>query len=207
LFFGGVGEIGAVSEITTDLQVDTFNLGLDAFEAIFESFGLDDGGAFGVARAGAFFGGFATGVGGPNSGRGFSRAGSPWSESPLKRGKIIEDLVGKNTPNGFKTIDRWQNGTVTSIKTIDLNAKTYTKAPRAIYSKLKGYVDAVADYPGNPQHPGVMNPVIDPKKINVRALDLVTPLGSGSPAQLAEIRRLIEYAGRRGVRVNHLEIP
>ncbi|MCL4743651.1 MAG: hypothetical protein KJZ54_15760, partial [Phycisphaerales bacterium] len=69
LFFS-FGDMGAATEIATDLQIDTFDMGLDVLDSLLDAFGIDDGNALGYVRAGVFFGGFAKGGFGGGARRG-----------------------------------------------------------------------------------------------------------------------------------------
>ncbi len=72
---------------------------------------------------------------------------SVWSLNGFKRGREIEAVFGNNLGWNFPVIDKFENGVVTSIKSIDIGAKTY-KNLGALFSKLKGYVDDVAGFGG-----------------------------------------------------------
>jgi RHS repeat-associated protein len=72
---------------------------------------------------------------------------SPWDLGWSSRGLAIEDALGGNLPRSFPTIDRFANGTATSIKSIDLTASSY-QSTSALTSRLSGYVDKVAGFNG-----------------------------------------------------------
>lgn len=99
-------------------------------------------------------GGFAAGVALPGGGYGTagrslaSRAikeNSIWNQRPVIRGELIEQRLGANLGRTFRTIDDFRNGVATSIKSIDLDAKTYKRAS-ALESRLKGYVNKLASF-------------------------------------------------------------
>ena len=48
-----------------------------------------------------------------------------WEKPPLERGDIIDKAMGNNLGHNFPTIDKVENGVVTSVKSRDLGAKTY----------------------------------------------------------------------------------
>lgn len=48
-----------------------------------------------------------------------------WSLKPFERGVEIEKMLGQNLPSNFPVIDKFENGLATSIKSMDLSAKTY----------------------------------------------------------------------------------
>ena len=47
-----------------------------------------------------------------------------WSLPIFKRGRIIEKMFGGNLVDNFPVIDRWKDGIATSIKSLDLGAKS-----------------------------------------------------------------------------------
>lgn len=72
---------------------------------------------------------------------------SVWSLPWLERGLIIEEQLGKNLKGNFPVIDKFLNGVATSIKSIDLNAKSYQNG-KVLFSTLKRYIDKVAKFKG-----------------------------------------------------------
>ena len=109
---------------------------------------------------------------------------------------MIEDLCGQNLPDNFPVIDKMVDGTVTSIKSIDLNAGTYQDANRLL-SKLNGYVDKVAAFNGD----SLGEVVVAPADFSSRALELVIPRTGPSVAQQTAIGTAISRASARGVTV------
>jgi len=92
------------------------------------------GGVFGLA--GGAFGG------------GASRTGSVWGFNPSQRGMMIERALGGNLPTNFPVIDKLANGVATSIKSIDVTAKSYQKSG-ALLGTLKGYVNSLKNFSGS----------------------------------------------------------
>lgn len=77
-------------------------------------------------------------------------ARSIWNLSPFQRGKEIHRTILNRLPNlaeNFPVIDDFVNGVATSIKSLDLTAKTYQNTT-ALVSKLSGYVDDLARFAG-----------------------------------------------------------
>ena len=101
------------------------------------AFGAILGGLGGALYAGAALGGLVVTLTGT----------SVWLIPPVIRGRFIERALGSNLPFNYPTIDRFANGVATSIKSIDLGAKTYQNLPTLAYT-LRGYVDSVANWPG-----------------------------------------------------------
>lgn len=126
---------------------------------------------------------------------------SPWSLRPDKRGLAIEQQLGGNLPPGFKTIDRFNGGVATSIKSIDLNAPSYQNGA-AVLSKLNGYVDRVAAFKGA----SLGDVVIDAAQITGRELQVAVP-GMGTNAQQAAIAAAAARAQGVGVQVTVTVVP
>lgn len=84
----------------------------------------------------------------------------------------------------------------TSIKSLDLDAKTY-QSPAALERTLKRYIDKVAAFNGRDWGGATINA----GDIKGRGLDLALPHG-GTPAQQAVIRQVTQYAAQQGVLMN-----
>ena len=119
-----------------------------------------------------------------------------WSLGPAARGGVIEDMLGANLPRTFPVVDAFENGVVTSIKSIDLTAPTY-QAPEALASKLAGYVDKLAEFQGGK----VANVAIDASQVTGKVLKVAVPEGGVSAAQQAVINRVAAEAAQKGVSV------
>src|SRR5271169_6768422 len=72
---------------------------------------------------------------------------SVWDLNPFQRGREIEQAIGTNLPSNFPTIDRFENGVATSIKSLDLEAPTY-QSVSTLSRTLTNYIDKVADFAG-----------------------------------------------------------
>jgi hypothetical protein len=72
-----------------------------------------------------------------------------WNLRPMERGWEIEKAIGRSPQfvHNFPTVDRFTNGIITSIKSIDLEAKTYQNIP-ALTSKVQGYILKLAQFNG-----------------------------------------------------------
>lgn len=120
---------------------------------------------------------------------------SAWPLPPSPRGFAIETRLGGNLPPGFPTIDKfdWQHGIATSIKTVDLAAKSYQN-PARLESLVKRYIDKVAGFKGS----DLRNYVILEEDINQLALHVAVPRGA-SPSQQHVLDELVTYAHEKGV--------
>ncbi|GAA0998349.1 hypothetical protein GCM10009555_097450 [Acrocarpospora macrocephala] len=129
------------------------------------------------------------------------RSKSDWALKPFDRGFSIEAKLGGNLPAAFKTIDKWENGIATSIKSLDTRLKTYQSAA-AIRSKVKAYIDSVAGFNGGSRG-GV---VITRNQIRGRALELAVPKGAVTAAQWTELNAMVTYGTTKNVVVTILEM-
>ncbi|MFZ1265329.1 MAG: RHS repeat-associated core domain-containing protein, partial [Anaerolineae bacterium] len=129
---------------------------------------------------------------------------SVWKLDPLKRGQEIEKMLGRSPQltQNFPVIDRFENGLATSIKSIDLGAKSYQNIGQ-LTGTVKGYVSALANWQGVRQWGGIS---IENSKIIARELLLAIPQGA-TQAQLAALQQLQQWASTVGVTINVTVIP
>jgi hypothetical protein len=123
---------------------------------------------------------------------------SVWGPDSIERGNQIEEILGRNLHKNFPVIDRFEfkKGLITSIKSVDLNAKTY-KNSSILKTKLESYVDKVADFKGKV----FGGTKIYASQIKERALEVAIP-HAGTTEQKTVIQKLIEYGKAKGVKVN-----
>jgi hypothetical protein len=124
-----------------------------------------------------------------------------WEQGPGPRGEAIEKMLGQNLPQNYPTIDRFENGIATSIKSVDLTDPTYLKVENLTRIGV-GYVDKVAAFRGR-RWAGVE---IKAGDITGRGLDLAVPPGAATAEQQAALQRLVEYGRQRGVTVTIKEV-
>lgn len=144
---------------------------------------------------------FMVGVGGPQTPRRLPRARvrasgprSVWRLGPATRGRIIEAARGHNLHANFPVIDRFaRDGTATSIKSIDLAARTYLRS-RSLERRLRGFVDQLAGFNGRT----FANDEIVGSAIRRKVLEVVVP-NAGTAAQQAVIETIRTYARSRQV--------
>lgn len=81
-------------------------------------------------------------------------ATSLWKIAPFQRGFIYEDFIKKSfgssnliKAKNFPVIDIFAKGVATSVKTLDLTAKSYLKGNR-VFSTLKSYIDDLSNFSG-----------------------------------------------------------
>ncbi|MFN7710599.1 MAG: hypothetical protein ACK5O7_06550 [Holosporales bacterium] len=124
---------------------------------------------------------------------GFSSSRGVWEQGPAVRGEIIEKKLGQNLHQNFPVIDKFTDGTVTSIKSLDLMAPTYLNAGK-LERTLKGYVNKVAKFEGGE----LATRVITPDMIQKRALELAVPF-KGNSVQQSVLKKMESYAESQGV--------
>ncbi|GAB4568562.1 MAG: hypothetical protein Tsb0020_22150 [Haliangiales bacterium] len=70
-----------------------------------------------------------------------------WGLGWAERGRRIEATLGSNLSRNFPVIDRFTEGTITSIKSLDLGAKTYHRSSK-LFLRVKRYIDKLARFQG-----------------------------------------------------------
>jgi hypothetical protein len=120
-----------------------------------------------------------------------------WNMNPFTRGNVIENLLGisPNLAQNFPVIDRFKNGIATSIKSLDLGARSYQNLT-TLTRTVEGYVNKLASWQGA-NWGGVR---IDPQMIQVRELLLAIP-PDASQAQMANLQQLQTWAQSVGVTI------
>lgn len=124
-----------------------------------------------------------------------------WALPIFKRGRHIERLLGANLAKNFPVIDRWKNGIATSIKSLNIGAKSYQNVG-ILKSKVRGYVDKVAKFNGQRW----IGREIHAADIKGRALVVAIP-HTGNAAQQAALASLLKYGRKAGVDVTFVVIP
>jgi hypothetical protein len=129
---------------------------------------------------------------------------SVWKLEPYSRGNVIEQVLGQNLPQNMPVIDKFLNGTATSIKSVDLTAPTY-QSVSGLNGKLLEYVDSIAKYIGTGPsgHAGFR---ILEKEIAARELTIAIP-NTGNLAQQTIMQTVIQYGASKGVKVNYIVFP
>lgn len=127
-----------------------------------------------------------------------SSSSSVWKLPPLERGWAIERRLG-GWCNNYPVIDKFnrQTGIATSIKSMDLNAKSYQKAG-SVFNKLKGYIDKLHRFKGS----GWKDSKVLGADISGKELELVLPNGSGTKAQWEQIHQAIDYGMRQNINIS-----
>jgi filamentous hemagglutinin len=133
-------------------------------------------------------------------------AGCRWSGRTAgisRPGAEIENMLGRSPQlaRNFPVIDRFENGVATSIKSLDLGAKSYQNIG-ALTRTVQGYVNTLANWRGA-YWGGVP---IENHQIVGREVLLAVPPGA-SQAQLNALLQLQEWAATQGVTLNVVVVP
>jgi filamentous hemagglutinin len=120
---------------------------------------------------------------------------------PTTRGKLLERVHGMNLPSNFPVIDRFADGVATSIKSVDLNSRTYRDVS-ALKNKVIGDVNALARF----QRAERLGVVVDASMIRARRLEVIIPQGA-SNAQIATLNQATTYAKSKGVTLVVIQYP
>lgn len=124
-----------------------------------------------------------------------------WDKGPAERGKIIHKQLGENLPDGFPVIDKFEDGTVTSIKSLDLGTPTRVLDPAEVLRLGREYVDLLAEFTGG-QRVGVR---IEATQIKTKVLEIAVPPGATS-AQTGALHELVVYGASKRIRVVLIEV-
>lgn len=143
----------------------------------------------------------AGGVAGATSSSSLAEAlGAAYRLNPFARGNLIESILagvsGGALPRTFPVIDRFLNGVATSVKSLDLAAKTYQNVGN-LTSRLQGFVNKLAGF----QFGQVGNAVVRGRDITSRVLEIVIQQKSLTEEQAIAIRNLGGYAAQNGVTI------
>ena len=128
---------------------------------------------------------------------------SVWRLPPVTRGEAIEQALGQNLPKNFPVIDKFENGVATSIKSIDLNAATYSNSG-ALQRTIQGYADKLSDFAGRTYAGATVPPA--GQTIQSKVLEIAVP-SAGNSAQQSAINAAINYGKNIGVDIRMIRYP
>ena len=126
-----------------------------------------------------------------------------WSEDNFTRGDFFREENGSNLPKTFPVIDSFDNGTCTSVYSIDLTSPYYA-SDRRVTNQIKGEIDSLADFEGADVMINKRRYVVDGSDIRRRVLTVVIP-GNADDASRARVESMTGYASSRGVKMNIVE--
>lgn len=126
---------------------------------------------------------------------------SVWQLPWAARGFEVERILGSNLPRNFPVIDRFRNGIATSIKSLDLRAKTY-QSVQNLGRTVERYIDQVRAFNGA----RYANVTVRGADITGRSLELAVPRGA-TAAQQSALKALQTYGRNLGVDVKIIPLP
>ena len=121
---------------------------------------------------------------------------SLWEKGAFKRGQIIDKALGNNLGYNFPVVDKLNNRTITSIKSMDLTANTY-QTGRGIYNALVKNIDTLDNFAGRRWHGTIVSKKIYDKK----ELEIAIPKVKISQDQKRGLDEAIQYAKTKNIRV------
>jgi hypothetical protein len=126
--------------------------------------------------------------------------------NPFERGRAIETQLGRSPQlaDNFPVIDRFGNGTATSIKSIDLRAQTYQNIPN-LTSRVQSYGNTLANWQGTSVN-GWGGAIIRNTDIAQRELLLAISPGA-TQAQSAALQQLQTWGQSIGIQLNIVVVP
>jgi RHS repeat-associated protein len=119
---------------------------------------------------------------------------SVWKLNPLKRGLEIEKMLGGNLPKNFPVIDKFVEGEATSIKSIDLTAKSYNEG-NGLFNTLKGYINKLEDFKGAQRG----RTIIENSDITSKVLEVGIQPGKATLDQWEQISNAMKYAKEQDI--------
>jgi hypothetical protein len=116
----------------------------------------------------------------------------------FQRGLKIRSLFGANLPNGFPVISKFDSGTATLIKSMDLTAESYQDSG-IVRDKLIEYIAKLAAYSGQPEPWGSDGITIRSEDIERKELLLVIPENPVAPEVIRAVEECGAYAALKGL--------
>ena len=121
---------------------------------------------------------------------------SLWEKGAFKRGQIIDKALGNNLGYNFPVVDKLNDRTITSIKSMDLTADTY-QTGRGIYNTLVKNIDTLEAFDEQTWR-GV---VIQATDYDYKQLEVAIPKVAISKDQKDGLEEAIKYAKRRNINI------
>ena len=121
---------------------------------------------------------------------------SLWEKGAFKRGQIIDKALGNNLGYNFPVVDKLNDRTITSIKSMDLTLPTY-QTGKGIYNTLVKNIDALDKF----TYKSWNRKFIGLNDYDSKELEIAIPKTIISKEQEYGIDRAIQYAGNKGIKV------
>lgn len=156
-----------------------------------------------------------------DGGYGFAK-NSIWDmQNVLARGRRIQEIYGRNLPEDFKTLTKFENGIATIITSIDIRLldfyeseekrkKEIENKKRQVISRVEESVNDFLNFKGDKRkyiENGVAKEIsITDKDIKERWIILVVPEGSVIPEFRESLKKCEEHAMLNGIRFRYEEL-
>ncbi len=121
-------------------------------------------------------------------------AKSVWDMTNIKRGQEIRKRQGANLPFNFPTVAKFENGTATSIKSLNID-EPYYKDAVSLEKKITGYINKLEEFDGGASG-GVS---ISSSDISNKVLLLIIPETELTLVQRSVIDKCIRVAASKGI--------
>ncbi|WP_337361821.1 hypothetical protein [Phascolarctobacterium succinatutens] len=121
---------------------------------------------------------------------------SLWEKGAFKRGQIIDKALGNNLGYNFPVVDKLNDRTITSIKSMDLNANTY-QTGRGIYNALVKNIDDLEAFEKRSWRHTTIN--ID--DYDYKQLEVAIPKITISKDQKNGLEQAVKYAKSKNINV------
>ena len=121
---------------------------------------------------------------------------SLWEKGAFKRGQIIDKALGNNLGYNFPVIDKLNDRTITSIKSMDLTANTY-QTGRGIYNALVKNIDDLEAFEKRSWRHTTIN--ID--DYDYKQLEVAIPKITISKDQKNGLQQAVKYAKSKNINV------
>jgi len=118
-----------------------------------------------------------------------------WGEDNFTRGDYFRSSYGANLPKTFPVIDSFENGTATSVLSVDLTAPTYQSAS-SITEVITENIDELSSFTGAQKE--ISGQTYSVSGIISRKLIVVIPENSSDASKLA-VKAYTSYAALKGV--------
>lgn len=121
---------------------------------------------------------------------------SLWEKGAFKRGQIIDKALGNNLGYNFPVVDKLNDRTITSIKSMDLTANTY-QTGRGIYNTLVKNIDTLDNFTERAWH----GTVVSKEVYDYKELEVAIPKIKISQDQKRGLDEAIQYAKSKNIRI------
>ncbi|MBO4579454.1 MAG: hypothetical protein J5715_04805 [Clostridiales bacterium] len=121
-----------------------------------------------------------------------------WSHDQMERGDEFRVLYGANLPKMFPVADIYENGNVTSIRSVDLTAPDYSQG-KDLAKTIKKDINKLAKFTGDKMNYKGTDYLVD--DIKSKTLLVIVPSNS-DPDIKAQVASLRSYADKKGVNLD-----